>query len=213
MGFWRGVKKTTGFVFNFKVSQWLDYETIKGGAAYFIFLAKSIYTPKPGTGFDETYEMAKERLHLTDAEIELQAKNYLLTAYIYLVASLALLSYTAYLVYHHHRLSSFLTGSITLYSLTFCIRNHFWYYQLQQKKLGCSFSEWFISLFRPKSKLLKTTQSGLQCMETNDSNDIVKNDLDEKSTFKNEFNDSVSHGQSTYESLYENDKSDREGTK
>ncbi len=200
MGFWKGVKKAGGFVFNFKVSQWLDYETIKGGLAYFVSLARSIYSRKPGTGFDETYEMAKERLNLTDAEIELQAKNYLLISWVYLIASLGLLGYTAYLLYHRHFLSGSLTACITLYAITFCIRNHFWHYQLKQKRLGCSLVEWFSALFGVKNNVQTRKEIELQCHEMHEMNENqVKNYQDVTSEATNNASDD---DKGKYESLY-----------
>lgn len=182
MGFWGGVKKTTGFFFNFKIGQWLDYDTVKGGASYFFYLFKSFFQLR-NTGYEETFEEAKDRLQLSDNEIELQSKNYLLVSVIFFLAFLSLFCYTAYLVYNKNRLSAALSGAITIYALSFSIRHHFWYFQLRQKKLGCTLSEWFRALFHystsPKKNEIQSVSIG--------SESIVRYNIEEKETFTSDY--------------------------
>ena len=60
-----------------------------------------------------------------------------------MVARAAIFLYFLYLsVFRHNLMGACMTFSLTLYGLSQAMRYHFWYFQIQSRKLGCTFQEW-----------------------------------------------------------------------
>lgn len=151
MGFLSSTKKATGYIFNFRVGQWLDYDSLKGTALYLYYLFRGLYRINPYQ-FSESYEEAKERLNLSDEYLNFQSKRYLWLSYFFLGCSLLFFSYMLFLGIKHHWMGTFMTLSLSLYALSIAFRYHFWRYQLIRQKLGCSVQEWWRDLFHKEIK-------------------------------------------------------------
>ena len=116
-----------------------SYKSIKS-------LARSLFTVKEPE-FNETFAEAKARLKLTDEMIAKRQKGYFITSMVYLVCSLAMLGYAFHLFNKQHLMAGVSSISLTLVLLSFFFRDHFWYTQMKNKKLGMTFNDWLRSIF------------------------------------------------------------------
>lgn len=120
---------------------WLGYDDVKQqtGLAWNI-VKQAFVTPEPGT--PETFEEAKDRLSLNEDDIKTASDNYFLFALIFLAAGAVVFCFSLYLLFTGS-FSGFLLAfalSVFLFGQTF--RNHFLYFQIKHRKLGCTYEEW-----------------------------------------------------------------------
>jgi intracellular multiplication protein IcmV len=95
----------------------------------------------------ETFEEALKRLNISESDLKERMKFTYRFALIYTFFGLIFLAYTIYMIFHG-LLGSILGLLITALLFTFAYREHFWYYQMKVRRLGCSFREWLNYLVR-----------------------------------------------------------------
>lgn len=127
-------------VFNLK--SWLDWERLKAFTQYLYKGAKRFFVLEETTD-TESFDAAKKRLKLTDNDLLVRQKGLLRLAIIMIVAATLLLAYAIYLFYEGSFKGGILGLIVTSIALTLAFRYHFWYFQIKEKKLGCTFHEWF----------------------------------------------------------------------
>lgn len=126
----------------FNPSGWLGYNEIKSYTRFLWETLKNLFIPaKPE--HSETFEQALDRLHLTETDIQISAKHYLIYAIIFVVLAVGAIGYSFYLLLVHGTLAGWIL-SIAVAALFFsqAFRFHFWYFQIKHRKLGCTFAEW-----------------------------------------------------------------------
>ncbi len=159
MGIRSGFKKFSKAIFNFQVSAWLDYKNLKSYTNYFYRQFRNLYYIQP-LSRTETFEEAEKRLELTSENLELQKKRYYFLFFFYLVISAGIFCYFLGLCLTGNFMGACMSFSMTLYALTFAFRYHFWCYQIQKRKLSCSFQEWLNDFVGAKvTRLIKKGRS------------------------------------------------------
>lgn len=98
----------------------------------------------------ETFEEAIARYNLTEEDIASRKKNLLVSSLFYAGIAVALFCYTLYLLFSGVLLGSFIGLVLTAMALGLGFRDHFWYTQIKQRRLGLSVREWFDYSFRGK---------------------------------------------------------------
>lgn len=151
MGFLSGTKKVSGYIFNFRVSQWIDYDNLKGNANYLIELFKSLYRIKP-VEYVENFEDAVERLDMTPLDIAEQIKRYSLLTYMYLLLAATFCLYSIYVGITGNFMGACMSAALSLYAVSLAFRYHFWCFQLKRQKLGCTVQEWLQNFFHKDRK-------------------------------------------------------------
>lgn len=100
------------------------------------------FTGTPEIGTKETFEEAIQRTGLSEEELQEERSGFLKQTLLFLFFAFLILAYAVYLVFH----AFFLAGIVTFIMatlLTFLgLRSHFWAFQIQHRKLGCSLTEW-----------------------------------------------------------------------
>ena len=142
----RGIKNTGkrfGRTFlNF--SAWMGTDTLRGYGAYINQSAKRIMKPAQAE-VEETFEEAMKREGLTEADIQKRQKHCFNVAIAFLGLGVAVFAYSIYLLWNGHLMALLLGVGVTGLSLVQAFRYHFWYFQMKQRKLGCTFKEWLNS--------------------------------------------------------------------
>jgi intracellular multiplication protein IcmV len=141
----RGIGKVVKPLVNFP--RWMDWRSVSTTATDIGKSAKGLFVPAQATR-QETFEAATRRLHLTEKDIQERMKNLLRMAVIYCVIAVGLTVYTCYLLAKGHALAGLLGTVLSLLALSFAFREHFWYFQMQQRRLGCTVKQWLAALFR-----------------------------------------------------------------
>lgn len=129
-----------GRVFN--VRSWMDFDRMKSFTLYLTSGFRQMFVPQERE-VEETFEEAMARLNLS--EQDLQSKQTALYRLCLLMCGAALLVF-AYAVYHlfygGYR-ATIISLAIMLIALALAFRYHFWYFQIRERKLGCTFREWY----------------------------------------------------------------------
>jgi intracellular multiplication protein IcmV len=145
MGVLKAAKKLTGWVFNFKVSQWVDYEYLKTTTRYYVRSFQSLFHSPMRPERYENFEEALMNLDIHPEELPLEIKRNQFIAYFFCLVSASFMVYCLYLIYDESWMGSWMTFALALYALTFAFRYHLWYYQLKRQNLNLSFRQWALS--------------------------------------------------------------------
>jgi intracellular multiplication protein IcmV len=137
------VKKPSRFGFRafINVKSWLAFDDVKGYGKIVSSLAKDVFKRKQPE-HNETFAEAIKRLNLTETDLVAKAKQFLLLAAIYVGAAILAFGYLIYLFYTGHLLPTILVIVLIMIFLSCALREHFWYMQIKQRKLGCNFKDW-----------------------------------------------------------------------
>lgn len=142
MGIWSGAKKTVGAIINIRVDRWIGTHNLKDGWGSITSGAKSVFTTSKAE-VNETFEEALDRLNITEEDLKQRKKEFTKLFIFYAIFALLLFIYALYLLVIKSNIGgTVLTTSLMLYCLVNVFRFHFWLYQINHKKLGCSISEW-----------------------------------------------------------------------
>lgn len=125
----------------FQFQFWLDVDRIKAFTYYLLGLFKRFFIPQPQKA-TESFEAAKKRLKLTNAQLADRQKALWRITVLMLVIAGLLFGYGVYQVLFGSIRGIILTGVVILISLTLAFRYHFWFFQIKEKKLGCSWKVW-----------------------------------------------------------------------
>jgi intracellular multiplication protein IcmV len=127
----------------FNPSSWFGVGQVKSSTFFIWDVVKGIFYP-PVAQQKETFEEAKKRLHLSDAEIDQNGQDYLLYALVFLLLGAFTFIFTCYLLFKHSSFSGFLLGlAVTGLFLSQAFKYHFLFFQIKHRKLGCTFDEWW----------------------------------------------------------------------
>lgn len=149
MGLWKKTTSLLGHVVDFRVDRWVDLSYLKKSSAYYVEESKRLFTAQQPQQ-EEEFEEAVLRLALSPEDLSQQSKRYAYMAVLFIAIGALIFSYALLLVFLKNWMGSIICFALTLYALTLAFRSHFWHFQMSQKKLGCSVSEWFKSLIKGK---------------------------------------------------------------
>ena len=125
----------------FQFRYWLDVERVKGFTQYILGALKKLFVPQPQKA-SESFEAAQARLSLTDEQLATRQQSLFRVSLLMLVLAGLLFCYAVYQFLFGSMLGVLLTGVVILIALTLAFRYHFWFFQMKEKKLGCSWKIW-----------------------------------------------------------------------
>lgn len=128
-------------IFNFR--WWVDYDRLKSFTQYIIDLLKKYFIPAPKPETDESFETAQQELNLSEAELLSKQKGLYRLSVLMSVIAVFLFAYSMYHLYYAAYKAVVLSLVVMFLALTMAFRYHFWYFQIKNRRLGCSFNEWF----------------------------------------------------------------------
>ncbi len=99
----------------------------------------------------ENFAQCMKRLGLSEADVEKRIKNSSQLILICSLLSLPMFIYTLYILISGHFLSSFVCLMLTFLLLAYSFREHFNRFQMQQRRLRCTFEEWLKHLLNSKN--------------------------------------------------------------
>lgn len=101
---------------------------------------------------EESFDEALTRLNLTEEDIAKRQQEFRRLLFVYLIIGILLFCYTFYLAWERSIHGTIATFVITLIAFVQVFRYHFWLFQLKNRKLGCTFREWWNSGILGESK-------------------------------------------------------------
>ncbi|MDF1758540.1 MAG: type IVB secretion system protein IcmV [Legionellaceae bacterium] len=132
----------------FDYKAWSDWDRSRSIAFYFINMVKKIFVPqKINKENIKSFATVVEEMKLTEEDLIIKQKSLKKLCVIMLVTSFIFYVYSMYQVLYGSFLGVILSVVLTFVCLTLAFRYHFWYFQISNKKLGCTLKEWFTESF------------------------------------------------------------------
>ena len=145
----------------FQVKRWFGYEHIKrDGSAVKNIIKDTISLGKVGkkTKVTEDFAACMVRYNMTEADLKRRMGVSLRLAGLFALFGTGLFIYMIYLLFIGHILATLICLSLTMFVLARAYREHFNYFQMRQRRLGCTFKEWINFTFGGQSKQTKSRQ-------------------------------------------------------
>ena len=144
MGFFRGLGKVAGALVDVRVDKWVSFSYVKNSFFNIKNVATDVFTvQKPAR--TETFDEAMIRMSLTEEDLALRRKEFLSIALLFVALSLGLLIYGLYWAINLVISATLISFCLCAFCLSQAFRFHFWYFQVKNRKLGCTVQEWFNS--------------------------------------------------------------------
>jgi intracellular multiplication protein IcmV len=126
----------------FKLRAWSDWDRMKSFTRYLVDGIIKFFVPQKNKVV-ESFEAAKKRLDLSDKVLLERQKGLLRLSIFMVVIALLLFVYSVYLFVTGGYRGGIVGIVVMLIALTLAFRYHFWYFQIRERKLGCTIQEWF----------------------------------------------------------------------
>ena len=124
------------------VTKWFGYEGLRDTTVALKKSAVGFMVPEKAT-YEEDFSTAQSRFNLTDEQVETKASDLLRLCLFFVLISFLILVYGFYLLFNGNFSSFFLTLVIGCFSLANAFRYHFWFFQVKNRKLGCTLKDWY----------------------------------------------------------------------
>ena len=134
------IGRLIGQIFNVRL--WFDWDRMKSYSQYIATGARGVFVPQQSTK-SESFEAAKKRLNLTDEDLLIRQKGLLRVSILMVICAAFVFAYSIYHLYYYSIKGGLVSLVVMFLALTLAFRYHFWYFQIKERKLGCSINEWF----------------------------------------------------------------------
>lgn len=125
------------------VRGWSDYDRTKRQTEGLATSIRNLFIPRP-TRYKETFEQAMVRFHMTEKDIKHRKRQFMFLAIVQLLLMGFLFYYGAGMIIAHQYPGGIVALAFGCVMLTLALRNHFWYFQIKKRKLGCSLKEYLL---------------------------------------------------------------------
>ncbi|HAT7073822.1 TPA: type IV secretion protein IcmV [Legionella pneumophila] len=124
------------------VRKWVDWDRMKSFTLYLVNGVKRLFVPQEPTHV-ESFDEAVKKLKLNEADLIIKQKALFRLSVIMVIAAFMLLIYTGYQLFYGSWKATIISLVVVMIALVLAFRYHFWYYQIKQRKLGCTVKEWY----------------------------------------------------------------------
>lgn len=151
MGLLDTAKKSLASNLNFK--QWMGFSNLKQSTNAIYEMYRDL-KPKQTTsktdpqGQHQSFEELMVQNGITEQELNRRMRNSFRAFIVYLLCLMVVTIYSLFLLLGKHYETALFSGVLVLVFLSFTFREHFNYFQMKERRLGCSFKDWFSALFR-----------------------------------------------------------------
>jgi len=130
------------------VKRWMAYDEVSGNVKTTFGLYHRLFSPRAKSVYHETYEESIARQNLTEAQLTARKKAFLYSALSYFVFALCLFLYFIQILLNKHLFAAIFDLVLVGILSMLAYHEHFWYMQMQKRKLGCSFHDWICFILR-----------------------------------------------------------------
>lgn len=124
------------------IRSWSDWDRMSAFTSYIANGFKRLFVPKKHVE-GESFTNAVSRLKLSDGDLLIKQIALLRLSIVMVVFAFMILFYAGYQLFYGSLKATLISLVVTMIALILAFRYHFWYYQIKQRKLGCTFKEWF----------------------------------------------------------------------
>ena len=129
----------------FNIREMADVDRTKETGNFIIQLLKRFFVPNKSAarGSVQSFDEAVAKMNLSEADLQLRKKSLFRLSILMITISSLILVYSLYNLFLGTWPGFYLSLVVSLLALVLAFRYHFWYFQIKQRKLGCSLQEWF----------------------------------------------------------------------
>ncbi|KTD66546.1 intracellular multiplication protein IcmV [Legionella santicrucis] len=127
----------------FKIRIWFDWERMKAITVSLGNGIKHLFVPHQNIETEESFTDATTKFGLSDESLLSKQKALFRLSMLMLLSAVLILGYAGYQFYLGSMKAGLVSLVVTLIALVLAFRYHFWYFQIKQRKLGCTFNEWY----------------------------------------------------------------------
>lgn len=127
----------------FKVREWMDMDRMGTSLSYFFTRSRRLFTVPQAEQKEHSFEAAKKKFKLSDEQLDKQQHALHLWGLILFVCALLVLGVAIYFLIQGAWKAGLLSLVVTGIAGALAYRYHFLAFEIKQRKLGCSVSEWF----------------------------------------------------------------------
>ena len=150
MGIGKSLKN--GVSSGFRVKRWLGVDTIKNNGLFIVRIFKGIFNARKTAPIHENFDQAMVRMNLTDADLAKRVRSGRYLVWFCLGLAMALAVYMVCLFYGGQIVAGSMCFMLMLTMMVYAYREHFNIFQIKQRRLGCTYREWFKYIFHKGSK-------------------------------------------------------------
>jgi len=130
------------------VRRWSNYDRVKDTGKIVFGTAKEFFIREKPEIRTETFEAAIQRMNLREEDVKARKRIFYYYSILYFLFALGLLSYGIYLLINLHFLAAIGSLALMILLLVYAYRESFWYMQMQNRKLGCTYKDWVAFILR-----------------------------------------------------------------
>lgn len=144
-----GLKSTMkkGLFSGLNPKQWIGFNQLQSDSKTLGSIAKSVFQRSKEAEKKETFEEALKRFNLTEEDLKKRMHSAKQLVMIFVAFGGALFAYMIYQWSSGHFTEGFICLILSALTLSYAFREHFNLFQMRQRRLGCTYKEWFKSTF------------------------------------------------------------------
>ncbi|CEK11710.1 type IVB secretion system protein IcmV [Legionella hackeliae] len=127
----------------FNVRAWIDFDRVRAFTAYLVAGFQKMFIPQQQTGQGESFEAAIARMNLSEQDLQAKQSALYRLSLLMSAAAVCIFGYAVYHLFYGTYRALIVSLVLVLVALVLAFRYHFWYFQIKERKLGCSISEWY----------------------------------------------------------------------
>lgn len=124
------------------VRAWFDFDRVRSGTLYILDGMKKLLVPQSAKKGD-SFEAVVARLQLTETDLAIKKQALWRLSLVMVILAGLIFLYACYSFISGHLVAGGLSLVVMMIALVLGFRYHFWYFQIKQRKLGCTFYEWY----------------------------------------------------------------------
>lgn len=124
------------------IRAWTDWDRMKAFTLYLGNGFMRLFVPVQDT-HSESFEEAMVRQNVNNVDLMIKQKALYHLSMVMLFAASLIFFYAGYHLFYGTIKATIVSLVVMMIALALAFRYHFWYFQIKQRKLGCTFNEWY----------------------------------------------------------------------
>lgn len=128
------------------VGTWIGYAQLAQLTKMVGGTIKDLFTARKAE-FDETFEEALKRLKLKEEDVQSKIRVFTFLSIFWFLVSIGMVFYGVYLAGNRSWYGFLACIGLSMVLLSQAFYYHFWMFQMKQRRLGCTFQDWWNANF------------------------------------------------------------------
>ncbi|OGT32986.1 MAG: hypothetical protein A3C44_06540 [Gammaproteobacteria bacterium RIFCSPHIGHO2_02_FULL_39_13] len=137
---------------NTNVKGWTSWDSVKTGGKTVKDIISDMKPAEQDSAKKMTFDEAIKKYELTEQDLARQMRTHLLVSMMCFLLGIGAMGWTFYLLFQVMILSGFMSLSLSFLMLAYAFREHFYYFEIKQRRLDCTTKEWALHFFSKSKK-------------------------------------------------------------